>query len=158
MKFRTEVELPTGLPSIDLERRLLMMGSCFAENMGTLFAERKFRVDVNPFGILYNPLSIAKALTRMLDGKAYEAEELFFYREQWHSYMHHGSFSATTKEDALNQINSRLLQASKTLSETDWLMLTFGTAYVYRLKSTGEVVSNCHQCPERDFLLSLIHI
>ncbi len=158
MKLQTTVELPTGLPSIDLEQRLLMMGSCFAENMGTLFAERKFRVDVNPFGILYNPLSIAKALTRMLDGKAYGAEELFFYREQWHSYMHHGSFSATTKEKALNQINSRLQQTAKTLPETDWLMLTFGTAYVYRLKSTGEVVSNCHQCPERDFVRSRLTV
>ncbi len=152
MKLQTTVELPTDLPSIDLEQRLLMMGSCFAENMGTLFTESKFRVDVNPFGILYNPLSIAKALERTLEGRPYEAEELFFYREQWHSYMHHGSFSAATKEETLSRINGRLRRAAQTLPETDWLMLTFGTAYVYRLKTNGEVVSNCHQCPERDFI------
>lgn len=158
MKLQTTVELPTDLPSIDLEQRLLMMGSCFAENMGTLFAERKFRVDVNPFGILYNPLSVAKALERMLDGGTYEAEDLFFYREQWHSYMHHGSFSAPTKEETLNRINNRLLRAAQALPGTDWLMLTFGTAYVYRLKTNGEVVSNCHQTPERDFNRSRVTV
>ena len=151
MKLQTIVELPADLPSIDLEQRLLMMGSCFAENMGTLFIESKFRADVNPFGILYNPLSIAKALERTLEGRPYETEELFFHREQWHSYMHHGSFSAATKEETLSRINGRLRRAAQTLPETDWLMLTFGTAYVYRLKTNGEVVSNCHQCPERDF-------
>ena len=58
MDFQTKVELPAGLPPVSHAERILLMGSCFAENMGRLLAENKFRVDMNPFGILYNPLSV----------------------------------------------------------------------------------------------------
>lgn len=158
MNFQTTVELPAGLPSITHAGQLLLMGSCFAENIGKQLVENKFRVDVNPFGILYNPLSISTALTEILKGKEYREDDLFFYKECWHSPMHHGCFSSSDKEGVLLNINSRLQQACRAIDQLDWLIVTFGTAYVYQQKETGKVVSNCHQLPERNFNRRLLSV
>ena len=141
MNFQTSVGLPVGLPPISHISPILLMGSCFAENMGTFLTEAKFQLDLNPFGILYNPLSISSALKEIITKKEYTEKDLFAYRGLWHSTMHHGSFSAITPEATLQNINARLLQAHQTVPKLDWLMLTFGTAYVYEAKETGKVVS-----------------
>ena len=127
MDFRTKVELPASLPPVTHAGQKLLLGSCFAENMGRQLAENKFRVDVNPFGILYNPFSVSTALVEILKGKVYQEEDLFAYKECWHSPMHHGSFSAATAGEVIRNINHRLQQAHKTVHQLDWLMLTFGT-------------------------------
>lgn len=158
MDFRTKVELPTGLPSVSHAGPILLMGSCFAENMGRQLAENKFKVDINPFGILYNPFSVSAALAEILKGKVYRQDDLFVYRECWHSPMHHGSFSAASAEEVTRHINQRLQQAHRSVRELDWLMLTFGTAYVYEQKETGKVVSNCHQLPESTFNRRLLSV
>lgn len=151
MNLNTPVELPVGLPPMNQEQRLLLMGSCFAENMGMLLSENKFRVDVNPFGILYNPCSISTALRQVLSDKRYTAQDLFLFREQWHSPMHHGAFSADTPEATLDAINARLENARNELPQLDWLLLTLGTAYVYQQKDSGLVVANCHKQPDKLF-------
>ena len=92
MNFQTSVELPGGLPSVSHADHILLMGSCFAENIGALLMDAKFRLDLNPFGILYNPLSILSALREIATKKKYTEEDLFVYRGLWHSPMHHGSF------------------------------------------------------------------
>ena len=152
MNLNTPVEIPSGFIPIHHAQRLLIMGSCFTENIGTLLAENKFQVDINPFGILYNPLSISMALREIIRKRLYEESDLFSYREYWHSPMHHGSFSAATPEEVVRNIRVRLEQAHKELKQLDWLMLTFGTAYVYEQKKTGKVVANCHKLPEKDFV------
>lgn len=151
MNLHTPVELPPGLPQINHAQRLLLMGSCFAENIGMLLAESKFGVDLNPFGILYNPLSVSAALREAWSGKVYTEADLFFYRECWHSPMHHGAFSAATPQETLRNINRRLSSLRQETACPDWLILTFGTAYVYERKDTGQVVANCHKQPERMF-------
>jgi hypothetical protein len=175
MDFRTKVELPASLPPVTHAGQILLLGSCFAENMGRQLAENKFRVDVNPFGILYNPFSVSTALVEILKGKVYQEEDLFAYKEiirnkeynkqdlfaykdLWHSPMHHGSFSAATAGEVIRNINHRLQQAHKTVHQLDWLMLTFGTAYVYEQKETGRVVSNCHKLPESNFNRRLLSV
>ena len=152
MDFRTKIELLTGLPPVIHGRRILFMGSCFAENIGKLLSESKFSIDINPFGILYNPLSIAAAWKELLEGRNYEEEDLFFYHGCWHSPMHHGSFSASTQEETLQTINFRLQQAHRQVGKLDWIMLTFGTAYVYEQKENGRVVANCHKQPDDKFV------
>ena len=158
MDFRTKVEQSMELPHITHVERILLLGSCFAENMGKLLAESKFRIDVNPFGILYNPFSIAVALNEILEGKEYKESDIFYYRNLWHSPMHHGSFSASTSEETLDNINCRLQQVQQTIHELDWLMLTWGTAYVYEEKENGGVVSNCHQLPDNAFVRRLLSV
>lgn len=158
MNFQTYVELPVGLPPVTHAGRILLMGSCFAENIGKQLADAKFQLDLNPFGILYNPFSLSAALVEILKGKAYQEEDLFFFKDLWHSPMHHGSFSASTANETLVNINSRMQQAHQSIQELDWLMLTFGTAYVYEQKETGRVVSNCHKLPENRFTRRLLSV
>ncbi|MBP6064867.1 GSCFA domain-containing protein [Bacteroides sp.] len=152
MNLITPVELPSGLPAITHAQQLLLLGSCFAENIGTQLSINAFRADVNPFGILYNPLSMACALREIQSGRIYTETDLFFYRECWHSPMHHGAFSGASATAVLEQINNRLQQAHKQLEKTDWLLLTWGTAYVYEQRTDGAVVSNCHKLPEKEFV------
>ncbi|WP_294549736.1 GSCFA domain-containing protein, partial [uncultured Bacteroides sp.] len=158
MNFQTSVELPAGLPPIRHTDHILLMGSCFAENIGALLSDAKFQLELNPFGILYNPLSILSALREIATKKEYTEKDLFAYRGLWHSPMHHGIFSASTPEETLQHINERLQQAHQTLLKLDWLMLTFGTAYVYEQKETGKVVSNCHKLPENSFHRRLLPV
>lgn len=158
MNFTTPIELPKGLPPITHAQHLLLLGSCFAENIGHLLKENAFRCDVNPFGILYNPLSVSEALREILSGEQYDEADLFFFRDCWHSPMHHGSFSAASPAEALQQINTRLLQAHQQMDGTDWLLITWGTAYVYQQQASGRIVSNCHKQPEKLFTRRMLTV
>lgn len=110
-----------------------------------------FPTDLNPFGILYNPVSIAQSVNRLLSAEPFVESDLFHYNGLWHSYMHHGRFSGDTSEEVLASINSRLQFSSRFLRETDFLFITLGTAWVYELRSTGAVVANCHKVPASEF-------
>lgn len=156
MEFRTLVELPKKELNIKHTHKLMLFGSCFAENIGNLLLDNKFDCDVNPFGVLYNPLSILNALREIMDGKVYAEKDLFNYQDYYHSYMHHGSFSESSCETCLKRINERLGKANKNLPVTDYLLITFGTAFVYSLKDTGQIVSNCHKLPESYFERTLL--
>ncbi|WP_303208706.1 GSCFA domain-containing protein [Bacteroides oleiciplenus] len=149
MNFLTPVELPSGLPLLTQSDELLLMGSCFATNMGALLADAKFRPDINPFGVLYNPLSVSVALREVAAGRIYTEEDLFFFRECWHSPMHHGDFSSPSAEEALQRINTRLQAAHARIHQLECLLLTFGTSWVY--EQTGHIVANCHKQPESVF-------
>lgn len=156
MNLITPVELPAPIPAITHAQQLLLLGSCFAENIGTLLTGNNFRADVNPFGILYNPLSIATALREIVTGRIYTEADLFLFRDLWHSPMHHGSFSSASPQETLQRINTRLQEAHRHLENTDWLLLTFGTAYVYEQHNeqqhgTHRIVANCHKLPEKQF-------
>ena len=152
MKLLTPVERPALRPSIGYAHRLMLMGSCFAAHIGARLQEARFRCDANPYGVLYNPLSISAALRQMLAGKVYAAADLYPHQGLWHSPMHHGDFSAATPDEALRRINSRLVPASAALPALDFLLLTWGTAWVYEDRETGLVAGNCHKLPETRFL------
>ena len=158
MNFRTQVELPERETEIRHSERIMLFGSCFAENIGNLLKENKFRCDVNPFGVLYNPLSIANALSQILEGKEYKEEDLFFLGGLWHSWMHHSDFSAPSQEEALALINFRLAKAKDNLAKADWLVMTWGTAYVYIHQEMQKVVGNCHKQPARMFERSMLDV
>ena len=151
MNFRTQVELPVKGAEICHSDRIMLWGSCFTENIGCLLKENKFQCDINPFGVLYNPMSIAKALNRVMEGGDYVTFDLFEARGLWHSWMHHSAFSASDKDTCLEGINTRLNLSSSFLKKSNWLIVTWGTAYVYALKEGNEVVGNCHKQPDKLF-------
>lgn len=128
-----------------------MMGSCFSENIGNHLHEAKFSVDNNPFGIVYNPLSIKRGLTRLMDGNEYSADELQMNHDIWFSFDHHGKFSAMDINVCLSGINDRFRISAQRIQKANFIFFTFGTAYVYYLKSTGQVVSNCHKVQAKEF-------
>lgn len=113
--------------------------------------ERKISADINPFGIVYNPVSVAATLERLVEGREWREEELIRHGGLWHSFSHHGDFSGESAAEALSRINSRLLFSSQYLRKADFLVVTLGTARVYELKSTGAVVANCHKIPAGQF-------
>ena len=151
MNFRTLVELPEKEVKIGHSERIMLWGSCFVENIGRRMTENKFRCNVNPLGILYNPISIASSLQQVLEGKVYGETDLFQASGMWHSWMHHSDFSASTSEECLKRINDGISTVAESLSHTDWLVVTWGTAYVYTLRQTGTVVGNCHKQPDKLF-------
>ncbi len=137
---------------------MLLMGSCFTENVGSYLSDARMDVIINPYGTLYNPASIAMALHRLMACEPYTAEELNENGEMWYSYHHHGGFSQATEADTLSGINAMYMQASKQLPRCERLIITFGTAYVYRLKADGTVVANCHKQPASLFTRSRLKV
>lgn len=158
MIFRTQVELPKYETEIRHSDRIMLFGSCFAENIGNLLLANKFRCDVNPFGILYNPLSVVEALWQIRSRQHYTVDDLFRAGGQWHSWMHHSAFSDAMPEACLSLINRRLERAADVLPRLDWLMITWGTAYAYWLKEQELVVGNCHKQPESLFVRRLLTV
>ena len=158
MDFRKSVELPIGEAEIRHSDQLLLIGSCFTENMGKIFSANKFRCLINPFGILYNPLSIAEAICQMLAHRQYDENDLLCNHGMWLSLMHHGSFSSLDKNECLDKINFNLKQGADCLQKAKWLIITFGTARVYEWKQTGQIVGNCHKLPEKCFSRRLLEV
>ena len=155
MKFTTPVNI-TLKKTIDHNSRIVMLGSCFAENIGKKLIDCGFNVVMNPMGILYNPISIHSALKRIIDGREFTEDELFYHNGLWASFMHHGSFSHADKTETLKMINERLHEGHEQLKNATHLIITFGSAEVY--EKDGNVVSNCHKLPSRHFTHRLLSI
>ncbi|MFN8673219.1 MAG: GSCFA domain-containing protein [Candidatus Sericytochromatia bacterium] len=151
MEFRTEIKLNKYPFQIDYNHKILFIGSCFAENIGKYFKNNYFNVKINPFGVLYNPISIKNGLSRLINKDIMKEDELFFYNDLWNSFFHHSSFSNNDKQVCLANINKNIEDYYYFLKEIDFLFITFGSAYVYENKTNKEIVSNCHKIPEKEF-------
>lgn len=156
--FRTIVKPDKPVYQISHQDKLISVGSCFSENIGTRFQQHKFDIVINPFGQQYNPVSICNGINRLLDGKPYTQEELFFHNEQWHSFDHHSCFSDTTAEGTLHNINNMLATAAEQLRHASVVFLTLGTAHVFERNDTKQIVSNCHKLPGTQFTHRILEI
>lgn len=151
MNLQTPVILKKASFDITHRSTILLFGSCFSENIGSKLIENKFSVNVNPFGILYNPLSISQAINRLLAKKEFSSEDFVHHNDSYHSFMHHGLFSNPCIAEAVNHVNNQFDIASEQLNNANYLLITFGTSYVFRWLDTGEVVGNCHKIPASKF-------
>ncbi len=150
MDFRTRIQIPEATFKIDHHNKVMLFGSCFSENIGRKLQQNKFQVDLNPFGILYNPMSVSSSIRRLLQKDEFTESDLVYNNEMYHSFKHHGSFSDTDKNRCLKNISNRYNKAAEFIESTNMFFITFGSAYVYRLKKTSEndkdgIVSNCHK-------------
>lgn len=136
---------------ISIRKPLLVIGSCFAENIGTILKEQLFDVQINPFGIVYNPISIAQQLIYIARFKEFTANDLFEYNGLWHSWQHHGSFASADQDEVLTKINFQVEEAFQQIKKAEWLIITLGSAYYYSLID-GQIVSNCHKVPANNFV------
>ncbi len=150
--FQTKVEITPSEVKITYEDKIMTLGSCFAENMGKKMQDSYFETDINPFGVLYNPVSIKNSIELLLKGKLLEENNLFENRGLWQSFSHSSLFSNTTAEKCLEKINSRLKPATDIFKKLNFLIITFGTAWVFEDKKSGRVVSNCHKLPAANFI------
>lgn len=157
MDFFTRVDLPEPGFNIDYTRRIAFFGSCFADNIAAQFATRKFQVLSNPFGTVYNPLSIERQLLEIADGKVFGEEDVFQdARGPWHSWLAHSSLSAASREECIAKLNAAAGNARKFLKQADTVFITLGTAFVYSLD--GQIVANCHRQDPRLFERRMITV
>jgi len=151
MKLITEVALPEYPFKLDHQMPVLLMGSCFTENIGRQLERYLLPVCINPFGVTYNPLSVKKNLEALMQKKAYKEDELNLHNDLWFSFDHYTGFSSPDREVTLDQINRSFHEAKEFLKNAGILILTWGTSWVYRYKETGQVVCNCHKIPAKEF-------
>jgi hypothetical protein len=150
--FRTEVKIESSHQKIGYEDTILSLGSCFSENIGNKLSDAYFRTDVNPFGVLFNPVSIKNSLNALINEKTLSETDLFQHGSLWKAFSHSSLFAGTSKDQVLSNINERLLSSSQKLKKTKVILITFGTAWVYEYLKTSEVVANCHKLPASEFV------
>lgn len=149
--LRTKLGLEEFPAKIGYPQDILCMGSCFAVHMAEKLAHHKFNTLLNPFGILFNPFSISQSVLHMVNGVRYQAENLFQHDGLWHSYDHHGAFSAPDREVCLKKINQSLSDGIHFLKNAKWCIITLGTAFVFVEKKQQRIVANCHKVPGNQF-------
>lgn len=151
MKLRTEITIKPSLQSISHTQKSLLVGSCFAESIGEKLEYYKFPVVVNPFGILFNPVSIANAFRFICNNAVFSENDLIRHNDLWHSFYHHGSFSNVNKNECLGMINRSIANAHQHLKQASTVIITLGTAYVWEHIASQQIVSNCHKIPSTEF-------
>ena len=155
MKFRTSIKLQTAKNQLDYGSKIVLFGSCFSENISKKLSYFKFPTYSNPFGILFNPLSIETIISNSIQQKKYTEEDLFFLNEQWHCFDAHSDLSASDKTVLLNNLNNAVKHTKAQLINASHIIITLGTAWVYKLKSTNQLVGNCHKVPQNKFTKEL---
>lgn len=157
MNLVTPVNIKPSAHQLDHKTPVLLIGSCFADNLGQRLTEWGFQVLCNPFGVMYNPLSVAECLTRILWNQEVNESSLVLHEGLWHNWLFHGSFSHSDKEECLTRCNQAIHQAHQFIQLQPWIIITLGTSYCYYLDSpTGGILSptlvaNCHKVPAQRF-------
>ena len=151
MKFRTEIEVKPFARKFGYDAGVFAVGSCFAENISVRLAAAKFRVAANPMGVLFNPMSAADAVERCAARLHFDPAELCEGAEGWFHFGCHGSLSRRDIGEAAAAMNTAVDEGHRALAEADTVIVTFGTAYVFRLVGSGATVANCHKQPAAMF-------
>lgn len=159
MKFHLDPPVVSPKRKIHYREKILLTGSCFTEHIGNSLERLKFPVMLNPHGILFDPLSITSSITDYIHQKSYDKTDLVEREGIWYSWKHHGRFSSASPDELLKQINTTISKAQEFLKQARWLILTFGTAYSYRLVEKKYLpVANCHKVPREKFVKKLLSI
>ncbi len=158
MNLLTKIPLNPSSKPISYQSNLLLVGSCFSENIGKKLDYFKYNLLLNPFGILFNPKAIEQLIVNATEQKIYTSEEIFFHNERWHSFKAHSSLSAINKGDLLDNLNHNIKLTHQQLSKASHIIITLGTAWVYRYIKSNEIVANCHKVPQKEFKKELLSI
>lgn len=157
MEFHLNLDPPKFSEKLQLREQIFLAGSCFTEHITKKLAENKFAVFENPHGILFNPISICQSLYDCIEGKEYSPDELFEDQGVWANWNFHSRFSNAEKSLAVDSMNKSVADASSALRNSEWLIITLGSAFVYQL-SNGKIVSNCHKVPAKSFKKKLLSV
>lgn len=153
MKLQLDFPVRTSFKKISLDDQIYLMGSCFSDEIGSRMSSSKFNVISNPFGTVYNPHSIFKLLSGKIEHEnTIESEGIHYH---WDA---HGKISSLTQAGLKKITKQRLYESYEFVQKSKWLIITFGTAWVYRYRKTGEIVANCHKVPNNEFYKELLSI
>ena len=158
MHFRTQIPIPKSSSTLDYNSKIVSLGSCFSENMGDKFHYYKFQNFINPFGIIFNPVSIEKIIHKAVNGTLFTEEDLFFFNERWHCFDVHSDLSNSSKEELLKSLNSILESTNQQITESTHSIITYGTSWVYRNLERDAIVANCHKVPQKQFRKELLSV
>jgi hypothetical protein len=158
MEFQLPITIASLPRPIGYPDKILLTGSCFTEHIGNALRDWKFDILQNPNGILFDPASVASSLISYIQPRHYTEEDLVFFNEVYHSWQHHSVFSHVDKRECLRGINESQERANAFMKEADWLIITLGSAFSYRLADGGATVSNCHRAPTPTFNKHLMTI
>lgn len=156
--FRTEIEIKSIEAKIDYHSSILLMGSCFSENIFQKFDFYKFNSLYNPFGIIFNPVSILESIERITEKKYYQEHELVYVNDSWVSLDHHGAFSGSDKVHVIKNINENMDKWHISIAKATHIFITLGTAWVYEHKEKNKIVANCHKIPSAEFSKRLLSV
>jgi len=158
MNFTTKIHLEKYNHPIDYNSSIMLLGSCFAENMGEKFEYFKFRNVVNPFGIIFNAVSIEKLIHRVVNKIVFTEKDIFFHNDLWHCFEVHSQLSNPNKEEFLSNLNAILELMNQQITSLTHCIITLGTSWVYRNNDSNEIVANCHKVPQKEFTKELVFI
>lgn len=156
MKLQTIVPLHSEKERIDYQNKLFLLGSCFVENIGRKLNYYQFQTLQNPFGILFHPIAIENLIIRAIEEKGYSDSDVFYFNERWHCFDSHSDLSDPSKENLLSNLNSGLLNTRNQLGKASHMLITLGTAWVYKDVETQKRVANCHKLPQNQFTKELL--
>lgn len=151
MKFRTEVEIPISEKKIQISDSLFSIGSCFATEISVKLSDSQFQTLNNPFGTLFNPWAVKNSIQEIFENKIYTEEDLDFHQGEYLSFNHHTSFNSENQKDTLRKINEKINLAHEFLKRSNWVIITYGTAFVYEHLAQNIFVANCHKIPQTNF-------
>jgi hypothetical protein len=158
MEFQLPISLDPLPQPVRYGDKILLTGSCFTEHIGDALRDWKFNTLQNPNGILFDAASVASSLISYVQPRVYTADDLFFLNELWQSWQHHSVFSGVDQAEVLRRINASQTAAHNFLRHADWLIITLGSAFSYRLTDGGTPVANCHRAPGKVFAKHLMTI
>ena len=158
MKLQTNIPIKLEKNQIKYDSKLLLLGSCFVENIGEKFNYYKFQSLSNPFGILFHPKAIEKLILKAVNSEKFSEKDVFFLNERWHCFDVHSDLSNSSKEELLINLNNALELTIKQLNKSTHIIITLGTAWVYRLLETNNFVSNCHKVAQKQFSKELLSV
>lgn len=151
MKFRTEVDIKESKQKIGVEDKIFSIGSCFASEMSDLFLQGQLQSVNNPFGTIFNPFSINNSIKRLHDSEFYEEEDLITFNDDYISLDHHTSFDTRYIHKTLDKINTKIVEGNQFLQEANWVIITYGTSFIYEFVPKQKLVANCHKIPQKFF-------
>lgn len=157
MNLQTNIPLQSITDNqIDYNSKVVLLGSCFAENIAQKFSYYKFQYTVNPLGILFHPLAIETLIKKALTDQVFTDKDVVFNNEQFHCFNAHSAISNTSKEDLLASLNDKVVEARLQLKDATHIVITLGTAWVYRFLETQQIVANCHKISQKNFKKELL--
>ena len=162
MQFTTKIPVEKFQNSITYESKIMALGSCFAENISDKFSYFKFEIKTNPFGIIFNPVSIENLINRIVNKIEFTEKDIFFHNDLWHCFEVHSELSNPNKIDFLQKLNTILDETHLQILKTTHFQITYGTSWVYRLRQAQSdslgIVANCHKVPQKEFSKELLSI
>ena len=159
MNLQTHIPFSKNISNlIDYNSKIILLGSCFSDNIGQKLSYHKFKSILNPFGILFHPKAIESVIKNALCKKKYTEKDIFFLNERWQSFEAHSKLSSSSKEEVIEQLNKASVSINKAVKNSTHFIITLGTSWVYRSNESGEIVANCHKVSQNKFKKELLSV